>query len=158
MASFSEAFAAARKKQGAGGTFTWNGKSYSTDYKEETGGGKRPKARPAKMTAQSGAAQSGTAGKVKPAKATATASAASGASASSSSPPSGASRQKMKDIATKTQVAANIAKASAPKPPVQGPPKPSSTQKQKAGRAALKKSQAETLARAKKKAYKPKGK
>lgn len=37
MASFKEAFAAARKKLGAGKTFEWNGKSYSTNYKEETG-------------------------------------------------------------------------------------------------------------------------
>jgi hypothetical protein len=35
MASFKEAFAAARKKLGAGKTFEWNGKSYSTNYKEE---------------------------------------------------------------------------------------------------------------------------
>jgi len=37
MASFKEAFKAARKAQGAGGTFTWNGKSYSTNYAGETG-------------------------------------------------------------------------------------------------------------------------
>lgn len=30
MASFNEAFAAARKKLGPGKTFTWNGKEYST--------------------------------------------------------------------------------------------------------------------------------
>ena len=41
MASFKEAFKAARKAQGAGGTFTWNGKLYTTDYKEEVG--KKPK-------------------------------------------------------------------------------------------------------------------
>jgi hypothetical protein len=35
MASFKEAFAAARKKLGAGKTFEWNGKSYSTNLKEE---------------------------------------------------------------------------------------------------------------------------
>lgn len=33
--SFKEAFAAERKKQGAGGKFDWNGKSYSTNYAEE---------------------------------------------------------------------------------------------------------------------------
>lgn len=35
MASFKEAFSAARKKLGAGKTFEWNGKSYSTNLKEE---------------------------------------------------------------------------------------------------------------------------
>lgn len=35
MASFNKAFAAARKELGAGKTFTWNGKSYSTNYAEE---------------------------------------------------------------------------------------------------------------------------
>lgn len=35
MASFNEAFKAARKKQGAGGIFTWQGKKYSTDLAEE---------------------------------------------------------------------------------------------------------------------------
>lgn len=33
--SFKEAFAAARKQMGAGKTFDWNGKSYSTNYAEE---------------------------------------------------------------------------------------------------------------------------
>lgn len=37
MASFKEAFAAARKAQGAGGEFTWKGKSYSTNIVGETG-------------------------------------------------------------------------------------------------------------------------
>ena len=31
-ASFKEAFAAARKEKGAGGTFTWNGKKFTTNY------------------------------------------------------------------------------------------------------------------------------
>ena len=35
MASFSEAFKAARKKLGAGKTFTWNGKKYTTDLASE---------------------------------------------------------------------------------------------------------------------------
>lgn len=35
MNSFSEAFKKARKEKGAGGTFTFNGKSYSTNYKDE---------------------------------------------------------------------------------------------------------------------------
>jgi hypothetical protein len=75
MATFKEAFAAARKEKGAGKTFMHNGKSYSTDYAEEAKGKKpkakpaptKPKARPANLNPQSGAAQSGTAGKVKPA-------------------------------------------------------------------------------------------
>ena len=33
--SFKQAFAAARKAQGAGGTFTWNGKKYSTDRADD---------------------------------------------------------------------------------------------------------------------------
>jgi len=33
--SFSKAFAAARKEMGKGKTFTWKGKSYSTNLKEE---------------------------------------------------------------------------------------------------------------------------
>jgi hypothetical protein len=33
--SFGEAFRAARKEKGTGGTFTWKGKSYSTNTKEE---------------------------------------------------------------------------------------------------------------------------
>ena len=37
---FSEAFKKARKELGAGKTFTWNGKSYSTNLKEE-GSGKK---------------------------------------------------------------------------------------------------------------------
>lgn len=49
--SFGKAFAAARKELGAGKTFTWKGKSYSTNLKEESGkasgaGSQRPKARP----------------------------------------------------------------------------------------------------------------
>lgn len=55
--SFSKAFAAARKKLGPGKTFEWNGKKYTTDYKEEVGKGKasttpRPKARPEGMAAK----------------------------------------------------------------------------------------------------------
>ena len=36
MAGFKEAFASARKKLGAGKTFQWNGKSYSTNYARES--------------------------------------------------------------------------------------------------------------------------
>lgn len=35
MTTFKEAFAAARKKQGPGGTFTWNGKKYTTDRADD---------------------------------------------------------------------------------------------------------------------------
>ena len=42
MASFNEAFKAARKAQGAGGEFTWKGKSYSTNIAGETGKKKKP--------------------------------------------------------------------------------------------------------------------
>lgn len=47
--SFNKAFAAARKEMGAGKTFTWQGKKYTTNLKEETkpaAGGNRPKPRP----------------------------------------------------------------------------------------------------------------
>ncbi len=40
MVTFNEAFKAARKAKGAGATFTWNGKKYTTDYKEEKGAAK----------------------------------------------------------------------------------------------------------------------
>lgn len=50
MASFKEAFAAARKEKGAGKAFTWNGKSYSTnradDAKKSASPSTRPKSRP----------------------------------------------------------------------------------------------------------------
>lgn len=38
--SFGKAFAAARKEKGAGSTFTYKGKSYTTNYKEEQGSAK----------------------------------------------------------------------------------------------------------------------
>lgn len=38
--SFGSAFKSARKAQGAGGVFDWNGKKYNTNYKEEVGGNK----------------------------------------------------------------------------------------------------------------------
>lgn len=46
--SFSKAFAAARKELGANKTFTWRGKSYTTNLKEETpkASPQRPKPRP----------------------------------------------------------------------------------------------------------------
>ena len=45
---FNKAFKAARKAQGAGGTFTFDGKSYSTNYAEEAKAKKpiKPKPRP----------------------------------------------------------------------------------------------------------------
>lgn len=47
--SFSAAFAAARKEKGPGKTFTWKGKSYTTDRADDKPAGEtvRPKARPA---------------------------------------------------------------------------------------------------------------
>jgi hypothetical protein len=42
--SFSKAFAAARKEMGKGKTFTWKGKSYTTDLKEEAAA-KKPKSK-----------------------------------------------------------------------------------------------------------------
>lgn len=52
MATFKEAFAKARKELGAGKTFTWNGKSYSTNVEGEDKGATspKPKARPATVT------------------------------------------------------------------------------------------------------------
>lgn len=44
MASFKEAFAAARKKQGPGGIFTWNGKKYTTDRADDKKPGKKTSA------------------------------------------------------------------------------------------------------------------
>ena len=40
--SFGKAFAAARREKGKGKTFTWKGKSYTTNYKEETGTDQAP--------------------------------------------------------------------------------------------------------------------
>ena len=52
MTSFSKAFAAARKEKGAGKTFQWNGKTYTTDYASEKSttpsSSPRAKAKPAK--------------------------------------------------------------------------------------------------------------
>lgn len=55
MSSFKDAFRAARDAQGAGGTFTWNGKTYSTDMadeKKKSGptASDKPKVRPASLT------------------------------------------------------------------------------------------------------------
>ena len=75
MASFKETFKLERDKKGPGKTFTWtdkNGKTetYSTNYageeKKPSGTGTKPRAKPAGLNPQSGAAQSGVAGKVKP--------------------------------------------------------------------------------------------
>lgn len=43
MTSFNEAFKKARKEKGAGATFTWNGKKYTTDYKDEAKAASAPK-------------------------------------------------------------------------------------------------------------------
>ena len=50
--TFSKAFAEARKRLGAGKTFTWNGKSYSTDRADSKPAVAKPKQRPAKMSAE----------------------------------------------------------------------------------------------------------
>ena len=49
--SFKSAFAAARKAQGAGGTFTWKGNKYTTNYAEEA---KAKKPAATKIVANSG--------------------------------------------------------------------------------------------------------
>lgn len=49
--TFKEAFAKARKAKGAGKTFTWNGKSYSTNYAEEASSAPKKSPRPKKSTA-----------------------------------------------------------------------------------------------------------
>lgn len=46
MATFKEKFAAERDKQGAGGTFEWNGKSYSTNMASDKKAAPKPKAKP----------------------------------------------------------------------------------------------------------------
>jgi len=55
--SFKKAFAAARKEKGSGKTFTWKGKRYTTNYKEEESKApaksKRPTKRPTKKTEKS---------------------------------------------------------------------------------------------------------
>lgn len=50
MASFKEAFAAARKEKGKGKTFTFEGKSYSTDYAEDKKSPAAAKSTPARPT------------------------------------------------------------------------------------------------------------
>jgi len=66
MATFKEAFKEARKKYGAGKTFTWKGETYSTNYLEEEGSkptstktttpktSPRPRARPASKDVMEG--------------------------------------------------------------------------------------------------------
>jgi hypothetical protein len=55
--SFKKAFAAARKEKGAGKVFTWKGKRYTTNYKEEESKApaksKRPTKRPTKKSEKS---------------------------------------------------------------------------------------------------------
>jgi hypothetical protein len=46
MATFKEAFKAARAEKGAGKTFTWNGKSYTTDLASDKKAAPKPKAKP----------------------------------------------------------------------------------------------------------------
>lgn len=60
MASFAQAFREARQRLGAGKTFTWNGKSYSTNLAEEGSGSRsrapssspRPPSKPASGSGQ----------------------------------------------------------------------------------------------------------
>lgn len=53
LSSFEQAFADARRAQGPGGVFTWNGKQYTTDYKNEVGKGKSGQAQnPAQTPSQ----------------------------------------------------------------------------------------------------------
>jgi hypothetical protein len=52
MAGFKEAFAAARKAQGPGKTFTYNGKTYSTNRADDVKQPKQPAATPVKPPAK----------------------------------------------------------------------------------------------------------
>lgn len=56
--SFAEAFRAARREKGAGSTFTWNGKSYSTNMAGEGAGKKPASSAPAKPAADKPSAPS----------------------------------------------------------------------------------------------------
>lgn len=74
MATFKEAFAAARKEKGAGKTFMWQGKSYSTDRADDKkqaalATGTKPKAKPAGLNSASGAAPKVSSAAKRPAKA-----------------------------------------------------------------------------------------
>lgn len=113
--SFSKAFAAARKEMGAGKTFTWKGKKYTTDLKEEVKGASSPKpmARPARLDATSGASR-GVEGKVKPkmpvaAKASGGAGAGAGGSAKVAAFPKKATPQELSKMSQKDRAARNKA-------------------------------------------------
>ena len=69
--TFAKAFAAARKKLGAGKTFTWNGKSYSTNRADDKADKPKPKPRPAAAAPKPAAAPAKPATKPKPRPATA---------------------------------------------------------------------------------------
>jgi hypothetical protein len=70
MATFKEAFAAARKEKGAGKTFTWNGKSYTTDRADDKKpaptASSKPKAKPAGLNPVRNPNATSVAGKVAP--------------------------------------------------------------------------------------------
>jgi hypothetical protein len=67
MATFAEEFKKQRAMKGSGKTFEYKGKTYTTDTADDKKvGPAKPKARPAGLNPKSGAAQSGTAGKVEP--------------------------------------------------------------------------------------------
>lgn len=70
MATFKEAFAAARKEKGAGKTFTWNGKSYTTDRADDKKpaptASNKPKAKPAGLNPVRNPNATSVVGKVKP--------------------------------------------------------------------------------------------
>ena len=55
MATFKEAFAAARKTKGPGATFTWNGKKYTTDMASDKKSDPKPAARSGAVTKAAGA-------------------------------------------------------------------------------------------------------
>ena len=54
--SFKRAFADARRELGAGGTFTWRGNRYTTDYAEEASSSRSPSPRPVEEVRRSASA------------------------------------------------------------------------------------------------------
>jgi len=95
MASFKDAFRAARNAQGAGGTFTWNGKTYTTDMADEKKKSGPTKSDKPKVRPYSGPTASDKP-KTRPASLTTTA--------------TGKEKQAAKEVKTADTVASNIAK------------------------------------------------
>jgi hypothetical protein len=134
--SFAKAFAAARKEKGAGKTFTWNGKSYSTNTKEDVAkkAAPRPRANPNRAPSVSSTAPARPARKdavVKPVKVTASGytmtndmpAAKSGASRSVAgkvSAKSGASRSTAGKVSPKSGASRSVAGKASPKPKLAG--------------------------------------